>query len=242
MPAKYLLAPLGVATVAACLAGCGSGARSALQLASSHPDSLAAAQYVGIRLSDLPSGYSSSKVPPQVDSQDAAQTLAEYRCERLAPPKGPAPLSSRTADFTDPTGTTELHETTTVFPSAAAAASHLALELNSRYPTCKATAFRSALVASAPSGERIGFVTVHVSDLPARFGDRGVEVEGLSTFALPDGVSALATSELVVLVHGHLAAELSIQTEGQTPDGLQEKLTSDLATRLAQVVPNPSRN
>jgi hypothetical protein len=242
VPAKYLLAPLGVATVAACLAGCGSGAKSALQLASSHPDSLAAAQYVSIRLSDLPSGYSSSQAPGRADSEDAAQTLAEYRCEHLTPPTGPAALSSRTPDFTDPTGTTELHETTTVFPSTAAAASHLALELNSRYPTCKATAFRIALVASAPTGERIGFVTVHVSDLPARFGDRGVEVEGLSTLALPGGVSALATSDLVVLIRGHLAAELSIQTEGQTPNGLRDNLTSDLATRLAQIVPNPSRN
>ncbi len=238
MPRKCLTTVVGVLTVASCLGGCGAGKTSALQLASTHPDSLAAAQYVSIHPSDLPANFSSSQIPAHVNSQDVAQTLAEYRCERIDPPEGPASLSWRTPDFTDPTGTTQLHETTTVFPSATAAGSHLELELNSRYPSCKAAAFRTALVSGASAGERIGFVTVHVSDLPSRFGDRGVEVEGLSTLTLPGGVSTSITSELVVLVRGHLAAELSIQTDGQVQKGLADQLTSDLATRLAQVVPN----
>jgi hypothetical protein len=238
---KCFAAIFGVATVASLLGACGSTTPSALQLASTHPDSLAAAQYVSISRSDLPSGYEQGPAPAQANSQDAAQTLAEYRCEGIDPPKGPAPLSWRSPDFTDPSGTTELHETTTVFPSSVAAASHLALELDSRYPTCKATAFRNALVASAPAGERIGFVTVHVSDLPKKFGDRGVEVEGLSTLTLSGGVSALATSELVVLIRGHLAAELSIETDGNADAGLLDQLTSDLAKRLAQVVPNATQ-
>ncbi len=236
---KCLPAVLGVVTAATCLTGCGSKAPSALQLASSHPDSLQAAQYVSIRLGDLPSGYASSAAPAHATAEDAAQTLAEYRCERIEAPVGPVSLSWRTPLFTSPSETTELHETTTVFSSADAAVSHLQLELNSRYPTCKAIAFRSALVASAPAGEDIGVVTVHVSDLPSRFGDRGVEVEGLSTLTLAGGVSAIATSELVVLVRGRLAAELSVQTDGQTETGLIERLTSDLATRLAQVIPDP---
>jgi hypothetical protein len=235
---KCFAALFGAAALASCLGGCGSSSPSALQLASAHPDSLTAAKYVSIGRTDLPSGYTQSPAPAQADSQDAAQTLAEYRCEGIAPPKGAAPLSWRTPDFTDSSGTTELHEATTVFSSSAAADSHLALELNPRYPTCKATAFRSALVASAPAGEHIGFVTVHVSDLPPKFGDRGVEVEGLSTLTLAGGVSALATSELVVMIRGHLAAELSVETEGQAGTGLVDQLTSDLAKRLAQVVPN----
>ncbi len=178
----------------------------------------------------------------QADSQDAAQTLAEYRCEHLAPPKGPAPLSWRSPDFTDANGTTELHESTTVFPSSTAAAAHLELELDSRYPACKATTFRNALVASAAPGERIGFVTVQVGDLPSRFGDRGVEVEGRSTLVLQGGVSGLATSELVVLVRGRMAAELSIRTDGAAETALLDQLTSVLATRLAAVMPGPSRN
>ena len=239
--AKYFIAVLGFSISASFLAGCGS-TPTALQLASSHPDSLAAAKYVSIRQSDLPSDYTSSPAPAGVKSQDASQTLSEYRCERIDPPQGPTPLSWRTPDFTNPAGTTELHETTTVFSSAKASVSHLQLELNIRYPSCKATAFRDALVASAPAGERVGFVTVHVSDLPSRFGDRGVEVQGLSTLSLPGGVSALDTSELVVLVRGRMAAELSIQTDGQVQTGLLDELTSDLATRLAQVIPDPSRS
>ncbi len=239
---KCLATVLGLAAAGSFLAGCASTAPSALQLASSHPDSLAAARYVSIGLGDLPSGYSSSPAPALATAEDAAQTLAEYRCERIDAPEGPVSLSWKTPLFTSPSGTTELHATTTVFSSPDAAASHLELELNSRYPTCKAIAFRSALVANAPAGERIGFVTVNVSDLPARFGDRGVEVEGLSTLTLAGGVSALATSELVVLIRGRLATELSIQTDGQAQTGLIERLTSDLATRLAQVIPDPSRS
>jgi hypothetical protein len=42
------------------------------------------------------------------------------------------------------------------------------------------------------------------------------------------------------LIRGHLAAELSVETEGQAGTGLLDQLTSDLAKRLAQVVPNAS--
>ena len=239
---RQSMVALGVATLAACLGGCGSAVPSALQVASSHPDSLAAARYVSIEQDDLPSSFTSAPAPAQAGSQDEAQTREEYRCEGIHPPAGPPPLSYRTKDFTNPTGTTELHETTAVFASPAAAAMHLQLELNSLYPSCKATAFRTALVSSAPRGEHVGFVTVHVSDLPSSSGDRGVEVEGLSRLTLPDGVSALETSELVVLIRGHLAAELSIQTLGQPDKGLLDQLTSDLAARLAQVVPEHPPN
>ena len=100
--------------------------------------------------------------------------------------------------------------------------------------------FQERARSECPAGEHIGFVTVHVSDLPPKFGDRGVEVEGLSTLTLAGGISALATSELAVMIRGHLAAELSVETEGKAGTGLLDQLTSDLAKRLAQVVPNAS--
>ena len=81
---------------------------------------------------------------------------------------------------------------------------------------------------------------MHLSKLPSRLGDPGVEVVGLSTLVLPGGVSTLATSELVVLVRGRLVAELSIDTDGPAPTTLLDTLTSDLAARLAQVVPSPT--
>ena len=231
---------VALAVIGSVLTGCGPAVDDALETAVAHPDSIQAAQYVGIRLSDLPAKYTSSRASAQSGSEDESQTLAEYRCEHLSPPVGLTPLSSRTPDFIDPTGRTELHETTAVFSSAPAAAAHLDLELNSRYPSCKAAAFRRALVAAAPKGERIGFVTVHLSKLPSRLGDPGVEVVGLSTLVLPGGVSTLATSELVVLVRGRLVAELSIDTDGPAPTALLDKLTSDLAARLALVVPSPT--
>ena len=81
---------------------------------------------------------------------------------------------------------------------------------------------------------------MHLSKLPSRLGDPGVEVVGLSTLVLPGGVSTLATSELVVLVRGRLVAELSIDTDGPAPTPLLDTLTSDLAARLTQVVPSPT--
>lgn len=236
--ASWLVVGIALA-MSTTLAGCGSAVDAALETAIAHPDSIQAAQYAEIRLSDLPPRYTSSRGNATSNSEDASQTLAEYRCEHISPPSGRAILSVRTPDFIDPTGRTELHETTAVFASASAAVAHLGLELNSRYPSCKAAAFRSALVADAPKGERVGFVTVHVSKLPSRLGDPGVEVIGLSTLVLPGGVSTLVTSELVVLVRDRLVAELSIDTDGPAPTALQDKLTSDLAGRLAQVLPSP---
>jgi hypothetical protein len=227
-----------VCAVGSALSGCGPPKPTALHLALLHPHSLAAAQYVTIHAGDLPSRYVAKPAPGNVESEDAAQTLAEYRCEQIDPPSGPAPISARTPDFTDPTGRTELHETTAVFSSAALARRHLDLELSPRYPSCKAAVFRSALVASAATGERVGFVTVHVSPLPARFGDTGVEVVGLSTLSLPGGISATATSDLAVLIRGPIVAELSIETDGETPTALLNVLTTDLADRLANAVPN----
>jgi len=131
-----------------------------------------------------------------------------------------------------------LHEITDVFATASLARDHLALELSSRYPTCKAAVFKSALTAGAPVGERVGSVTVHVTGLPAEYGDAGVEVFGLSTLTLPGGISATATSDLAVLIRGPIVAELSIETYAETPTALLDQLTADLADRLAQVVPS----
>jgi hypothetical protein len=211
-------------------------------MAVAHPDSIQAARYVDIRLSDLPRGYTSSHASAQSDSEDASQTLAEYKCEHIDPPPGRVLLSVRTPDFIDPTGRTELHETTAVFTSSAAALAHLDLELNARYPSCKAAAFRRALVDNAPKGEHVGFVTVHVSRLTARTGDAGVEVVGVTTLLLPGAVSTLATSELVVLVRSRLVAELSIDTDGPAPTAPLDRLTSILAGRLAQVVPHATHS
>jgi hypothetical protein len=240
--ANWLLAGLALAAVTATLAGCGSPGDTSLEAAVSHPDSVQAARYVAISENDLPAGYTTSRPTAQVNSEDASQTLAEYMCEHLDPPNGPSPISARTPDFVNSTGITELHETTAVFASASAASAPLFLELNRRYPTCKAAAFRRALVANAPKGERIGSVTVHVTNLPPRFGDLGVQVEGLSTLDLPGGVSTLATSDLVVLIRDRMVAELSIDTDGPAPIALLDRLTADLAEKMAQVEPNASHN
>lgn len=239
--AGHLAGGVTISLLCAALSGCGSAVDTALQTAVAHPDTIQAALYVQIHLNDLPARYSARSASAQTASEDATQTLAEYTCEHLSPPVGPAPISARTPDFIDPTGRTELHETTAIFASASAASGLLDLELNHRYPPCKAAAFRRALIADAPKGERIGFVSVHVTHLPSRFGDPGVEVVGLSTLVLPGGVSTLATSELVVLIRNRLVAEFSIETDGPAPTGLLDHLTSVLASRLAQVVPSPSR-
>ena len=236
--ANWLVVAVALAAVGATLTGCGASTDAALQQAVSRPDSIQALKYIELRQSDLPKGYTSSSPGNGTTSQDAAQTLAEYKCEHREPPDGHPLLSIRTPDFTDPTGRTELHEATAVFPSPPAAAAILALELNRRYPSCKAAAFRRDLVLSAPKGEHVGSVSVHVESLPARFGDAGVEVEGLSTLSLAEGVSTVATSDLVVLIRGRLVAELSIDTDGPAPSALLDKLTSELADRLAQVVPH----
>jgi hypothetical protein len=240
--ASWLVAGVALAAMSTVLTGCGSAVDAALQSAVAHPDSIQAASYVDIRLSDLPDGYTSSRPSTQSNSEDAAQTLAEYKCEHIDPPDGRAPLSVRTPDFVDPTERTEVHETTAVFASAPAARAHLDLELNSRYPACKAAAFRRALVADAPTGERIGFVAVHVTKLPSRYDDVGIEVVGLSTLLLPGGVSTLATSDLVVLTRDRMVAELSIDTDGPAPTALLGKLTADLSGRLAQVLPGRSHS
>ena len=241
-PAGWLVAGVALAAMSTMLTGCGSAVDVALQTAIAHPDSIQAARYVDIRLGDLPHGYTSSRPSAQSNSEDASQTLAEYECEHIDPPDGSAPLSVRTPDFVDPTGRTEVHETTAVFASGPAARAHLDLELNSRYPACKAAAFRRALVADAPTGERIGFVTVHVTKLPSRYDDVGVEVVGLSTLLLPGGVSTLATSDLVVLIRDRMVAELSIDTDGPAPSALLGKLTTDLSARLAQVLPGRAQS
>jgi hypothetical protein len=223
------------------LAGCGSPP-SALQLARAHPNSQKAAEYVTIRAADLPPTYTERPVPENIESKDAAETLAEYSCERLAPPTGPSPISAKTPDFLDQTGETELHETTDIFRTPAVAAQHLTLQQSPLYPSCKAAAFKSALVASAPVGERVGFVSVHVNKLPAQFGVLGVEVVGLSTLDLPDGITSTATSDLAVLIRGPMVAELSIETDGPAPNALLTRLTSDLADRMRQIVPKSSRH
>ena len=232
----------GMAILFGALSACGAAVDTALQTAVAHPYSIGAARYAQIRPGDLPHGYSAKPVAASTTSEDAAQTLAEYGCEHLSPPSHPAPISERTPDFVDPAGTTEVHETTAIFVSAQSASQLLNLELNPRYPGCKAAAFRRVLVADAPKGERIGFVTVRVTHLPSRFGDPGVQVVGLSTLVLPDGVATLATSDLVVLIRDRLVGELSIDTDGPAPTALVNKLTSDLASRLAQVVPSSKHN
>jgi hypothetical protein len=227
---------LGILAVGLALAACGP-APTALQVATSHPYSFEAAQYVGIKLSDFPAHYRSSPAAPQTSSSDASQTLAEYRCEKIEPAVGPSPISAQTPDFTDPSKTTEVHETTAVFKTAASASSHLQLELNSRYPTCKAAVFKAALVKNASPGEHVGFVSVHLFRLPASNDDDGVEVTGIATLTLADGTSTVATSDLVVLQRGRFVSELSLDTEGENPSALLGQLTTDLSERLAQVVP-----
>jgi hypothetical protein len=232
----------GMALLCGALSACGAAVDTALQTAVAHPYSIGAARYAQIHLSDLPHGYSARSAAARTKSEDAAQTLAEYGCEHLSPPSQPVPISERTPDFVDPAGTTEVHETTAIFASASSASGLLDLELNPRYPSCKAVAFRRVLVADAPKGERIGFVTVRVTHLSSRFGDPGVQVVGLSTLVLPGGVATLATSDLVVLIRGRLVAELSIDTDGSAPTALVNQLTSDLASRLARVVPSQEHN
>jgi hypothetical protein len=216
--------------------------QSAAELASEHPESVTAARYLSIQPDDLPAGYESQDVTEKASSLDQAQTLAEYRCEGIQPPASKALVTASTPDYANATGTTELHETTAIFPSASAASAHLALEQNNRYPTCKADAFRESLIKSAPAGEHIGSVTVHLSALPKNLGDNGLEVVGVCTLGLPGGESAVATADLVVLVRRNLVVELSVDADGPAPVGLVESLTADLARRLAEVLPANSNS
>jgi hypothetical protein len=236
--------PLGagvfLAAAASLLAACGSSPHvSALQLASSHPDSIAAAQYVSIRPGDLPAGFSARAVTAKAANLDVSQTLAEYDCEKLRPPSQKAVATASTPDYTNSAGTTELHETTAVFPTDASAMARLQLERDSRYPSCKALAFRKSLVATAPAGARVGSVNVSLRDVPSRFGDSGVEVAGICQLDLPGGVSEVATVDLVVLVREHFVVELAVDTDGPDPGSLLDRLTTDLAGRLAQVLSEP---
>jgi hypothetical protein len=221
--------------VSAC--ACGSTTKPPTLAATSHPsDELATARYVSITKGDLPSDYKAVS-SALVGTDVAGDTLAVYRCEGAAPPSGPAPLSHGSSTFTNPSGETEVHETTVVFHTDATASLLLALEESPRYSGCKASVFKAALEQSAPKGERVGLVTVHVKDIPAKFGDDGVEVEGLANLTLPDQISVVSTSDLVVLVRGRIGVELSVETVGAPPTQLLDKLTDDLAARLAQVVP-----
>ncbi len=219
---------------------CGTAQRpqSAADLASEHPNTIEAARYLSIQASDLPAGYDSRPVTEKTTALDQAQTLAEYRCEGLSPPTSKALVTASTPDYANSAGTTELQETTAIFPSAAAASARLALEQNNRYPSCKAAAFRESLIKSAPTGEHIGSVTVHLSTLPENLGDNGLEVVGICTLGLPGGESAVATADLVVLVRRDLVVELSIDTDGPDPVRLVNSLTADIERRLAQVLPD----
>jgi hypothetical protein len=220
------------------LTSCGATRpQSAAELASQHPESITAARYLSIQPSDLPAGYEPRDVSEKTSSLDQAQTVAEYRCEGIDPPASKTLVTASTPDYANSAGTTELHETTAIFPSAPAASAHLALEQNKRYPTCKAEAFRESLIKSAPAGEHIGSVSVHLSTLPKNLGDSGVEVVGVCTLGLPGGESAVATADLVVLVRRNLVVELSVDADGPAPVGLVESLTADLAKRLAEVLP-----
>ena len=229
-----------LAACASLLAGCGSSKASSQKLASSHLDGATAAQFVSIRLGDLPAGFRSRAATAQASSLDASQTLAEYHCEELAPPSQKATVTESTPDYTNSTGTTELHETTAVFPTDVAASARLVLDRDSRYPSCKAAAFRSSLVASAPRGSRVGSVSVSLRDLPASLGDTGVEVAGICQVELPGGVSEVATADLVVLVREHFVVELAVDTDGPDLGSLLARLTTDLAHRLSQVLPEPA--
>jgi hypothetical protein len=224
------------------LMSCGTAQRpqSTAELATEHPDSITAARYLSIQPSDLPSGYEPRPVTEQASALDQTQTLAEYHCEGIHPPASKALVTASTPDYANAAGTTELHETTAIFPSAATASAHLALEQNTRYPSCKADAFQESLIKSAPIGEHIGSVTVHLRTLPKNLGDDGVEVVGVCTLGLPGGESAVATADLVVLVRRDLVVELSVDTDGPDPVGLVDNLTADLAQRLAQVLPDHS--
>ena len=239
--AKPAGAGLLLVAAATLLGSCGSSKTSALVLASSHPDTLAAARYVAVRAGDLPDGFRSHAVSARDAALDASQTLAEYACEKLRPPSQKASATASTPDWSNSTGTIELRETTAVFGSDAAAAAHLQLERNSRYPACKASAFGRSLAAAAPKGARVGPVDVAISDVPMRYGDSGVEATGVCDVELPGGVSEVATAELVVLVREHLVVELTIGTDGPDPKALVSALTTDLAGRLAQVLPAPKR-
>jgi hypothetical protein len=214
--------------------------QSAAEVASEHPESITAARYLSIQPGDLPAGYEPRDVTEKTSSLDQAQTLAEYRCEGIEPPASKAVVAASTPDFANPAGTTEVNETTAIFASAPAASAHLALEQNHRYPTCKADAFRESLIKSAPAGEHIGSVTVHLSALPKNLGENGLEVVGVCTLGLPGGESTVATADLVVLQRRNLVVELSVDADGPAPVGLVESLTDDLARRLAEVLPGNS--
>ncbi|MFZ0668073.1 MAG: hypothetical protein WAM97_20170, partial [Acidimicrobiales bacterium] len=214
---------------------CSSSGPTALQLAREHPDGLAAARYVSIGVGDLPRTYKALPASGADVSEDASQTLAEYKCEMITGPTGPILASYRSPEFENKGDGAELHVTTTIFGNAESAAAHLALEENPRYPGCKAAIFKRALVASASPGESVGFVTVKVTAPPPRFGDSGVQVVGLSSLTLAGGVSTTATSDLTILARGPIVCELSAETYGASPGALLDKLTALLATRLAQV-------
>jgi hypothetical protein len=241
--ARAIPAGTGVllAVAGSLLGACGSSPASPLELASSHPHSLAAAQYVTVRESDLPAGFRAHAITEEVASLDASQTREEYSCEKVHPPAQKALATASTPDYANSAGTTELHETTAVFPDDPAASARLQLELNSRYPACKASAFRNSLVAAAPRGARVGQVHVEVKSVPLRFADTGVEVTGVCEVELPGGLSEVATADLVVLVREHLVVELAVDTDGPDPQSLLDQLTDDLAERLAQVLPEPKR-
>jgi hypothetical protein len=218
------------------LGSCATSGPTALQLARKHPDGLAAAKYVSIGVGDVPASYKSLPAAGASVSDDASETLAEYKCEKIAPPAGPILVSYRSPEFADKADGVELHVTTTIFGNATAAAAHLALEHNPRYSTCKAAIFKAALVAGASNGESVGFVTVKVTGIPSEFGDSGVQVVGLSSLTLAGGVSTTATSDLTILERGPIVCELSAETYGASPGPLLNKLSALLATRLAQVV------
>lgn len=236
---RRLTTSIALAAALAALGSCGTASPTnpALLSASAHPDSLAAARYVSITLADLPPGYKAARIPNGTISRDASETLAEYRCEHLDPSTDPPSISARSPDFKSQTGNTELYETTAVFATTDGAAARLGLELDSRYPACKAAAVRSALLADSPTDESVGAVAVHVRVLSLQSGDRGLQVQGEIPLTLPGGVSALASSDLVVLVRERLVAELTIETDDGSPTVLVDRLTSDLEARLAQVQP-----
>jgi hypothetical protein len=235
-----LLTTTSTLAVVAALGGCGAASASSAALSSAlaHPDGPAAARYVSITLGDLPHGYRADRPSSAASALDASETLAEYRCENLDPSTDPPSLSTRSPVFTSPTGSTELYETTAVFGTAQGATARLSLELSSRYPSCKAAAVRRALLAAPPRGADVGAVAVHVSALSSHSGDRGVEVQGVIPMTLAGGVSALAISDSILLVRGRFVAELTVETTVGSPSALVDRLTDDIAGRLAQVEPN----
>jgi hypothetical protein len=197
---------------------------------SSRADSLIQARKDLLVLSDMPSGWTSTKNPNTSNSTVGDKQLA--RCIGVSTSLiSENPPSVNSPQFQDKQGTLIVADNVTVFPSAKNAAASYAVGDNPKIPGCMTAEasgpLKGKLFGKTPKGTTLGTPLVSAVE-PSAFGP-GVDGYALSVPVTSQGVTVNLTVTLLDTVKGRLGNQVTFTAIGAPFSISQEKQIMSVA-------------